>query len=107
MGAATAEVFRKPSGASKNSDIQLFDDWTGSYGNLKLFPSTVLYYGAGNLPTTGHDLLPLLHDPDPSQLKPERLFRLWKLMFRTYSLDALSLALLISAIMPTHPPAVC
>jgi hypothetical protein len=81
---ATAEILygkEESRKAGSNPRIKLYEGWVGFYMNHIATPRTALYYEEDGSPLTGNDLQPLFDDANPNTYRPERLIRLWKLMF--------------------------
>ncbi|KAE8452472.1 hypothetical protein EG329_000374 [Mollisiaceae sp. DMI_Dod_QoI] len=81
---ATAELlYSKQKGQQVQAcpRIKLFEGWLGFYMNYKPTPRTAMYYQDDDSPLTGNDLEQLFADVNPKVYRPDRLIRLWKLMF--------------------------
>lgn len=89
---ATAEVLyanQKAGQVNPAPKVKLFEGWIGFYMNNISTPRTAIYYEVNGTPLTGSDLEPLFDNADPKTYRPDRLIRLWKLMFHQHQDDAL------------------
>lgn len=81
---ATTEILyinQEGRAAQSKPNIKLYEGWVGFYMNHIATPRTALYYELDGSPLTGNDLQPLFDDANPNTYRPDRLIRLWKLMF--------------------------
>ncbi|KUJ15479.1 uncharacterized protein LY89DRAFT_783615 [Mollisia scopiformis] len=89
---ATAEIlYGKQNGGKAQSTprVKLYEGWIGFYMNHSSTPCTAMYYEEDGTPLTGNDLQPLFDNANPKSYRPDRLIRLWKLMFHHHQNKAL------------------